>query len=86
MLHVQTCIATYGEHYNKHMSYALPPAGRRHWGSWDVTDVREGKAIYSDYTERFCQTFPAEVCFVLNYYVVMKALIVIKTIVDVLPK
>ena len=57
-----------------------PTSGRRHWGTWDVTDVREGKEIYSDYTERFFQAFPAEVCFVLNYDVVMKALI------DVFPK
>ena len=55
-------------------------SGRRLRGTWDVTDVREGKEIDSDYTERFFQALHAEVCFVLKYDVVMKALI------DVLPK
>ena len=55
-------------------------------GTWDVTDVREGKEIYSGYAERFCQAFPAEVCFVLNYDVVMKALIVIEAIFDAHPQ
>ena len=54
--------------------------------TWNVTHVRAGKAIYSDYPERFWQAFPAEVHFVFNYDVVMKALIVIKPIFDVLPK
>ena len=60
-------------------------SGRRRW-SWDTTNVREGKAIYLGYTERFWQAFPAEVCFVFNYDVLMKVLIVIKTIFDVPPK
>ena len=55
-------------------------SGRRPQDSWDVTDVREGEKIYSDYAIRFCQAFPTEVCFAFNDHVVMKALIVIKTI------
>ena len=83
MLHVPTHIATYGELY-KHIVICSPTSGRRHWGTWKVTDVREGKAIYSGYILRFWQAFPAEVCFVFNYDV-LKALVVIKTIFDVLP-
>ena len=63
-----------------------PTSGRRDWSSWDVTDVREGRAIFSDYAERFCQAFTAKVYFVLNYNVVMTAHVLIKTNFDVLPK
>ena len=68
-----------------HVMYSST-SGRRHWGSWDVADVREDKTIYSGYTERFWKAFPAEVHFVLNFDVLMKAIIVIKTMFDVLSK
>ena len=63
-----------------------PTSGRSHWGTWEVTDVREGNAVYPGYTERLCEAFPAEVCFVFNYDVVLKALIVIEIIFGVHPK
>ena len=63
-----------------------PTSGQSPWEFWNVTHVREGNKIYSGYAERFCQAFPAEVRFVLHYNVVMKALIVIETIFDALPK
>ena len=63
-----------------------PTSERRNWDTWEVTDVREDKAIYSHYTARFCQAFPAEVHFVLNYDIQLKAFIVVKTIFDVLSK
>ena len=36
-------------------------------GDWEVTDVKENKKMYPDYAERFCQTFPAQVCVMFDY-------------------
>ena len=36
------------------------------WGCWEVTDVREGKEIYSHYEERLHHTLSAEVSIVFN--------------------
>ena len=51
-----------------------------------ITDDGVGEEIFSDYIERFCHTFPAQVCFVLKYDGVMNVLIVFETIFDVLSK
>ena len=51
-----------GEH-----SICSPASELNTKGYWEVTDIREDERIYSGYTERFCQTFPAQVCGVFNY-------------------
>ena len=85
MLYVQTCIANYSEHY-KHMSYAHPlqDEGLRALGMALMLE-REKKFIPT-MQKRFCQVFPTEVHLTFNYHVLMKALIVIKTIFNVLSK
>ena len=49
-------------------------------GFWEVTDVRQGKEIYSGYAERFYQTFVAQVCVVINHDILIKYIFVVNVI------
>ena len=79
MLHVQTCIVSTIWYVICSSTSVLNTKG-----SWEVTDVREDRKIYSGYAERFRQTIVAQVCGVFDHAARGKKLVVIKLIFGVL--
>ena len=79
MLHVQTSMVSTIWYVICSSTSALNTKG-----SWEVTDVRQDRKIYSGYAERFRQTIVAQVCGVFDHGTQSKKIVVIKLIFGVL--